>query len=157
MSAELFETTAERFLQDRELSEEVFGPAILLVTLGRPEQLLEIARSMEGQLTASIFGNLADLNDHAELIAILETKVGRLIFNAFPTGVEVCHAMVHGGVYPATSDSRSTSVGTRAINRFARLVCYQGFPQEALPDELKDKNPLGIWRLVDGALSNGSG
>jgi NADP-dependent aldehyde dehydrogenase len=154
--AELFETTAERFLEDRELSEEVFGPATLLITSSRPEHLLEIARSMEGQLTASIFGNSADLNDHAELIAILETEVGRLIFNAYPTGVEVCHAMVHGGVYPATSDSRSTSVGTRAINRFSRLVCYQGFPQEALPDELKDTNPLVIWRLIDGTFSNGS-
>ena len=153
VKAELFETTAERFLEDRELSQEIFGPATLLITAGRREQLLEIARSIEGQLTASIFGNSADLNDHAELIATLETKVGRLIFNAFPTGVEVCHAMVHGGPYPATSDSRSTSVGTRAINRFARLVCYQGFPQDALPDELKDKNPLGVWRLVDGTFS----
>ena len=154
--AELFETTADRFLEDRELSEEVFGPATLLITSSRPEHLLEIARSMEGQLAASIFGNSADLNDHAELIAILETKVGRLIFNAYPTGVEVCHSMVHGGVYPATSDSRSTSVGTRAIHRFSRLVCYQGFPPEALPDELKDTNPLVIWRLIDGTFSNGS-
>ncbi|MGB6484883.1 MAG: hypothetical protein WBE86_15460, partial [Candidatus Acidiferrales bacterium] len=84
------------------------------------------------------------------LVAILESKVGRLIFNGYPTGVEVCHAMVHGGPYPATSDGRSTSVGTQAIYRFARPVCFQSFPSAALPDELKDENPLGIWRLVDG-------
>jgi NADP-dependent aldehyde dehydrogenase len=85
-----------------------------------------------------------------DLIATLETKVGRLIFNGFPTGVEVCHAMVHGGPYPATSDGRSTSVGGRAMSRFARSVCYQDFPDAALPDELKEANPLGLWRIVDG-------
>ena len=152
VKAELFETTAESFLQDAKLGEEVFGPATLLITSGSREHLLSIARSMEGQLTASIFGTENDLKDNADLISILETKVGRLIFNAFPTGVEVCHAMVHGGPYPATSDSRSTSVGTNAINRFCRLICYQGFPPHALPDELKDENPLSIWRLVDGRI-----
>ena len=86
------------------------------------------------------------------MLAILETKVGRLVFNGFPTGVEVCHAMTHGGPYPATADGRSTSVGTRAIERFARPVCYQNFPDAALPDELKETNPLGLWRLVDGKL-----
>jgi len=150
VKAELFETTAERFLKDAKLSDEVFGPATLLITSGGREQLLEIAETMEGQLTASIFGTEDDLKDNTDLISILETKVGRLIFNAFPTGVEVCHAMVHGGPYPATSDSRSTSVGTNAINRFCRLICYQGFPPESLPDELKDENPLGIRRLVEG-------
>ena len=93
------------------------------------------------------------MRDYADLIAILETKVGRVIFNGYPTGVEVCHAMVHGGPFPATSDGRSTSVGTQAIYRFTRLICYQNFPDAALPDELKNENPLGIWRLVDGRMT----
>jgi len=117
---------------------------------------LKIARQLEGHLTATIHGNAQDLRDFADLIAILETKVGRLIFNGFPTGVEVTHAMVHGGPYPATSDGRSTSVGSQAIFRFARPVCYQGFPDQALPEELKDKNPLGIWRMVDGQMTRDS-
>jgi NADP-dependent aldehyde dehydrogenase len=86
-------------------------------------------------------------------MAILETKVGRLVVNGFPTGVEVTHAMVHGGPYPSTSDGRSTSVGTQAIFRFTRAVCYQGFPDSALPDELKDANLLGIWRMIDGEMT----
>jgi 2,5-dioxopentanoate dehydrogenase len=105
---------------------------------------------LEGHLTATIHGTDQDLLDFADLIAILETKVGRLIFNGFPTGVEVTHAMVHGGPYPATSDGQSTSVGSRAIFRFVRPFCYQGFPQAALPDELKDHNPRQIWRMIDG-------
>jgi NADP-dependent aldehyde dehydrogenase len=84
------------------------------------------------------------------LISILEQKVGRIIFNGYPTGVEVCHSMVHGGPFPATTDSRTTSVGTDAIVRFARPVCYQGFPNSVLPDELKDENPLKIMRFVNG-------
>lgn len=146
----VFQTNAGHFLEDKELSEEIFGPTTLLVKSDSPIELLEIAKKMEGQLTATIFGTEEDLHEYAHLIEVLETKVGRLIFNGFPTGVEVCHSMVHGGVYPATSDSRSTSVGTRAIERFARLVCYQDFPQSSLPDELKNENPLGIWRMVDG-------
>ncbi|MCS6817179.1 MAG: aldehyde dehydrogenase (NADP(+)) [Blastocatellia bacterium] len=148
--AALFQTDARSYLVHPDLSQEIFGPATLLVTYSHREQLLDIARQMEGQLTASIHGTEEDLLAFRDLIAILETKVGRLIFNGFPTGVEVCHAMVHGGPFPATSDGRSTSVGTRAIYRFTRPVCYQNFPNTALPDELKDENPLGIWRLVDG-------
>jgi 2,5-dioxopentanoate dehydrogenase len=112
-----------------------------------------MARSLEGHLTATIHGSEQDLEDFRDLVAILESKVGRLVFNGFPTGVEVCHAMVHGGPYPSTSDGRSTSVGTRAIFRFTRPVCYQGFPDEALPQELRDRNPLGIWRMVDGQMT----
>jgi alpha-ketoglutaric semialdehyde dehydrogenase len=97
-----------------------------------------------------VHGTEADLEAHRELVEVLEKKVGRLIFNGYPTGVEVCHAMVHGGPYPATSDGRSSSIGTLSIFRFARPVCYQDFPGAALPDELKDENPVGIWRLVDG-------
>ena len=91
-----------------------------------------------------------DLENYKDLISVLERKAGRLIINGFPTGVEVCHSMVHGGPFPATTDSRTTSVGTLAINRFVRPVSYQNFPDELLPDELKDNNPLGIWRLVNG-------
>ena len=91
-----------------------------------------------------------DLKEYADLVAVLEQKVGRLIINGYPTGVEVCHAMVHGGPFPATTDSRSTSVGTGAITRFTRPVCYQNFPTSLLPAELQDGNPLGIWRLVNG-------
>jgi NADP-dependent aldehyde dehydrogenase len=115
--------------------------------------LLALARALEGQLTATLHGTDGDIASFADLVDILEHKAGRLIVNGFPTGVEVCHAMVHGGPYPATSDSRFTSVGSRAIFRFARPVCYQDFPQAALPDELKDNNPLGILRLVNGAFT----
>lgn len=149
----LFETDAPTFLRNDKLAAEIFGPSTLLVRHSSREQLLDIARNLEGHLTATLHGTEADLRDYADLIAILETKVGRLIFNGYPTGVEVCHAMVHGGPFPATSDGRSTSVGTQAIYRFTRLICYQNFPDAALPDELKNENPLGIWRLVDSRMT----
>ncbi|HUK49052.1 MAG TPA: aldehyde dehydrogenase (NADP(+)) [Terriglobales bacterium] len=151
----LFETDAASFL-DSDLQNEIFGPTTLVVEHSTREQVLEIARSLQGHLTATIHGTEQDLRDFTDLISILETKVGRLIFNGFPTGVEVTHAMVHGGPYPATSDGRSTSVGSQAIFRFARLVCYQGFPDAALPDELKDTNPLGIWRMIDAMMTKNS-
>lgn len=146
----VFEATATDFAQQHALHSEIFGPATMLVRYTSREELLAAARSLEGHLTATIHGTEQDLREHADLLAILESKVGRLIYNGFPTGLEVCHAVVHGGPYPSTSDGRSTSVGSRAIYRFARLVCYQNFPASALPEELKDENPLGIWRLVDG-------
>lgn len=147
----LFQTEAAAFLQS-DLSGEIFGPTTLLVNDASREQILAIAKSLGGHLTATIHGTEDDLRDYADLIAVLETKVGRLLFNAFPTGVEVSHAMVHGGPYPSTSDGRSTSVGSQAIFRFARPVCYQGFPDATLPDELKNANPLKIWRMVDGEM-----
>ena len=147
----VFETDANSFIGS-DLDDEIFGPTTLLVRHSSREQVLAIARSLEGHLTATVHGTEQDLRDFADLIAILETKVGRLIFNGFPTGVEVTHAMVHGGPYPSTSDGRSTSVGTQAIFRFTRLVCYQGFPESALPEELKETNPLGIWRMIDGSF-----
>ena len=153
VGAMLFATNADSFLKEKELSSEIFGPSTLLVQDASHEQLIKIARELEGHLTATIHGTEEDLREYADLIAILENKVGRLIFNGFPTGVEVCHAMVHGGPYPATSDGRSTSVGTQAIFRFMRPVCYQGFPQSALPDALKDENPLQIWRMIDGEIT----
>lgn len=152
-SPALFRTEARAYLANSTLSEEIFGPTTLIVTYTNRDELFELLGSLEGQLTATVHGTEAELASSRELIDILQTKVGRLLFNGFPTGVEVCHAMVHGGPYPATSDGRSTSVGTRAIFRFTRQVCYQGFPDTALPDELKEENPLHIWRLVDGTLA----
>ena len=150
----LFETNAAAFVYG-DLEGEIFGPTTLLVQGCSREQMLTIARSLEGHLTATLHGTEQDLYEYADLIAILENRVGRLLFNGFPTGVEVTHAMVHGGPYPSTSDGRSTSVGSQAIFRFARPVCYQGFPDSALPDELKNANPLGIWRMLDGQMSRG--
>jgi len=149
----LFETDAACFLQNAALESEIFGPTTLLVDDCSLEDLLAIARRLEGHLTATIHGTEQDLEDYAELLSILETRVGRILFNGFPTGVEVSHAIVHGGPYPATSDGRSTSVGSQAIFRFARPLCYQGFPQAALPEELKNANPLGIWRMIDGQIT----
>ncbi|MFC4993238.1 aldehyde dehydrogenase (NADP(+)) [Rubritalea tangerina] len=146
----VFQTTAEAFLSDAALSGEVFGPATLLVQYEDGAQLQELCERLEGQLTASLFASEEALTGYAGLFQLLEQKAGRLIFNGFPTGVEVCHSMVHGGPYPATSDGRSTSVGSMAIYRFARAVSYQSFPDSALPAELQDSNPLGITRMVDG-------
>lgn len=152
----LFQTDAHSFLADPDLGAEVFGPCTTLVTYTDHAELIDVARTMEGQLTATIHGTEEDLKQESDLIRILETKAGRVLFNGYPTGVEVCHAMVHGGPYPATSDGRSTSVGTRAITRFARLVCYQNFPDAAVPDELKEGNPLGILRMIDGGITRGT-
>jgi NADP-dependent aldehyde dehydrogenase len=149
----VFETDAESFGANPDLAAELFGPSTLLVRYRTREQMLAIARGLEGQLTATIHATEQDLKDYAELVAVLEQKVGRIVVNGFPTGVEVGHAMVHGGPHPATSDSRTTSVGSRAILRFARPVCYQNFPGAALPQELQDANPLGIWRMIDGKMS----
>jgi NADP-dependent aldehyde dehydrogenase len=147
----LFSTGGREFITHPDLATEVFGPATLLVNCSRKEEMLEIARGLHGHLTATVHGTAEDLREYSELVEILEQKAGRLLFNGFPTGVEVSHAIVHGGPYPATSDGQSTSVGSQAIYRFARPVCFQNFPNEALPEELKNGNPLGIWRLVDGA------
>ena len=149
-TAVLLKTSAENYLQDNLLQEEVFGPSTLAITARTKEELINAARALHGHLTATLWATEDDLKNYSDLIAILERKVGRLIINGFPTGVEVCHSMVHGGPFPATTDSRSTSVGTLAITRFARPVSYQSFPNAFLPDELKNENPLGIWRLVNG-------
>jgi len=156
-AAVVFETDARTFLERPELSEEVFGPSTLVVRCSSPEDIDKVARSLRGQLTASIHCGAGDLDRFRSLVPILEMRAGRLIFNGFPTGVEVCPSMHHGGPYPATTDSRSTSVGTAAILRFARPICYQGFPQDALPTELRHENERGIWRLVDGRLTQGEG
>ncbi len=149
-SPALLQTTGDALLQHPELAHEIFGPSTLVVRYRDRTQLLTLAKALEGQLTASLHGTDADLAAYADLVEVLGQKAGRLVFNGFPTGVEVCHAMVHGGPFPATSDSRWTSVGSQAIYRFARPVCLQDFPQAALPEELKNENPLGIWRMLDG-------
>ena len=149
----MFETGAQMFMRQHELGEELFGPATVVVRCGSREELEAVARHLDGQLTSTIHGTDADLAEYASLVSILENKAGRLIFNGFPTGVEVCASMQHGGPYPATTDSRTTSVGTAAILRFARPIAYQNFPQSALPLELQDRNPRKIWRLVDGEMS----
>jgi 2,5-dioxopentanoate dehydrogenase len=149
----VFATDFSTFVKHPALSEELFGPSTLLVQCSSPEEMLAVAQGLEGHLTATIHGTAEDLAEYSALIAILENKVGRLIFNGFPTGVEVCASMQHGGPYPSTTDSRSTSVGTAAILRFARPIAYQNFPQAALPIELQNENPRGIWRLVDGHLT----
>jgi NADP-dependent aldehyde dehydrogenase len=146
----LFATDAKTFLGSRSLMDEVFGPSALVVQGETKDDILAIARALEGQLTATVHGTDDDVEAYRDLIAILETKAGRVVFNAFPTGVEVCHAMVHGGPFPATSDGRTTSVGTRAIERFARPVAWQDAPEGLLPDELRETNPSGITRMVDG-------
>jgi 2,5-dioxopentanoate dehydrogenase len=149
----VFATGAQTFLRHRELGEEVFGPSTVVVGCASRDEMETVARNLEGQLTATIHGTAADLAEYAALVSILEHKAGRLIVNGFPTGVEVCPSMQHGGPYPATTDSKTTSVGTAAIHRFVRPVAYQNFPQSLLPVELQDANPRGIWRLVDGAMT----
>lgn len=141
---------SSRFLSDKSLEKEVFGPSTLNIVADDKEDLINVAQNLEGHLTATLFGTEEDLQNYRELVSILKRKAGRLIFNGFPTGVEVCHSMIHGGPFPATTDSRTTSVGTSAITRFTRPVCLQNFPDSRLPDELKKNNPLKIWRLENG-------
>ncbi|MCU6432585.1 aldehyde dehydrogenase (NADP(+)) [Undibacterium sp. Jales W-56] len=148
----LFLTSGAAFLAQAALHDEIFGPASLLVACRDLNQMLEITEKLEGQLTATLQLDDADLPMAARLLPVLERRVGRILANGFPTGVEVATAMVHGGPFPSTSDGRSTSVGTGAINRFLRPVSYQNLPQALLPDALRDLNPLGIWRRRDGTL-----
>ncbi|HUV14601.1 MAG TPA: aldehyde dehydrogenase (NADP(+)) [Acidobacteriota bacterium] len=148
-----FGTKAAEFLADSDLSAEIFGPSTILVTCRSKEEVFWLARTLEGHLTSTLHANGDDLEQYQDLVPILEEKVGRLVLNGFPTGVEVCHAMHHGGPYPATTDVRETSVGSAAIGRFARPVCYQDFPESSLPVELKNSNPRGIWRLINGEFT----
>lgn len=144
-----FAVTAQDFLRNPALSQEIFGPASLMVTYSKNAELQDILRSMEGQLTATVHAGEADKKDLEPIINIITQKAGRVIFGGFPTGVEVCHSMQHGGPFPSTTDGRSTSVGTAAIYRFLRPVAYQNFPDTLLPEALQNANPLGILRLVD--------
>ncbi|WP_323000391.1 aldehyde dehydrogenase (NADP(+)) [Castellaniella sp.] len=141
-------TSAAAFLADPDgLGAEVFGASTLLIECDGLDDMIAIARALEGQLTATLHGQTADDNVWMKaLLPELELKAGRILANGFPTGVEVCHAMVHGGPFPATSDARSTSVGTMAIDRFLRPVCYQDVPQGVLPGALQDGNPWGVMQ-----------
>ena len=138
---------------DELLQEEVFGPTTIVVEVADHGELIQALHGLRGQLTATLLVEDAELDSLADVLALLEQKVGRVLFNGYPTGVEVSDAMVHGGPYPATSDARGTSVGTLAIDRFLRPVCYQNCPDSLLPDALKNANPLGIARLLDGVMS----
>ena len=148
--AHLFVTDAVDFLADRHLQAEVFGAASLIVQCSHDDEIRQVIEHLEGQLTATLHLDDEDLEQAHALLPTLERKAGRLLVNGWPTGVEVCDAMVHGGPFPATSDSRTTSVGTAAILRFLRPVCYQDFPDSLLPTALKQANPLHLRRLLDG-------
>ncbi len=144
---------ADQFLANDQLGHEVFGPFGLVVTYDSPEEAVAIAKTLQGQLTTTVLAAPDDISNHQDLIAVLTDKCGRLLLNGYPTGVEVCYAMQHGGPYPASTDSRFTSVGPDAVKRFLRPLSYQNWPDEFLPDELKNANPLGIWRTVNGGLT----
>jgi NADP-dependent aldehyde dehydrogenase len=146
----LFETDVRTFLKTPELSAEIFGPSSVLIRYRTLDEALEIARHTEPNLTATIHMSAGDEPAATSLVDALDTRVGRIVFQGYPTGVEVCHAMIHGGPYPATSDGRSTSVGGRAIDRFTRAVAFQDAPEDLLPDELRLSNPAGILRIVNG-------
>ncbi len=148
--ATLFATDANSFCSAPELSHEVFGACALLVRCADEDEMVGVAEALEGQLTATIHLAAADHPFARVLLPILETRAGRILANGWPTGVEVCHAMVHGGPFPATSDPRTTSVGTLSIRRFLRPVCYQGLPDALLPASLQADNPFRLARCVDG-------
>ena len=150
--AGLFATDAGAFRTNHAMQDEIFGASSLVVRCKDEAELVSILESLEGQLTAALHISQGDHPAVRRLLPLLERKAGRILVNGFGTGVEVAHAMVHGGPYPSTSDGRSTSVGTLAIARFLRPVCYQDLPGDLLPEELKDGNPLKVWRLVDGKL-----
>jgi NADP-dependent aldehyde dehydrogenase len=145
-SPAVFTISIKDFLRHQALQHEMFGPATLVVRGSLPEIQTAIS-GLEGQLTASLHSSEAELVANTSLVTALQERAGRLIFNGFPTGVEVCNSMVHGGPFPSTSDGRSTSVGTMAIYRFCRPVAWQSFPDTALPLELQEDNPLGIRRM----------
>lgn len=151
--ATLLKTDAKTFISSETLKEEAFGHASLLVTCENEQELLAVIKSLPGQLSGTIQADEDELAQHPELIESLLQKVGRLVVNNFPTGVEVCESMMHGGPFPASSDVRFTSVGTASIQRFIRPICLQNYPKSLLPDSLKDNNPLNINRLIDGKYS----
>ena len=148
-----FSTEARHFLADPALREEVFGASSVLIRCPDAVTMRQIIEQLEGQLTVTLQMDDEDLEYAKTILPALECKAGRVLVNGFPTGVEVAHAMVHGGPFPATSDGRSTSVGSLAIQRFLRPVCYQDFPAGLLPAALRDGNPLGVPRRMNGKLT----
>ncbi|MBC7947741.1 MAG: aldehyde dehydrogenase (NADP(+)) [Chitinophagaceae bacterium] len=145
--------SGEAFLNNPVLHMEVFGPYSLVVRCKDLTEMTQIANHIEGQLTATLMATEADISYHEELVDAIRSICGRFILNSVPTGVEVCQSMHHGGPYPATTDSRFTSVGADGIKRFARPVAYQNWSNDQLPQELKNENTLGIWRTVNDKLS----
>ncbi len=137
------------FLENPLLHQEVFGPYSLVVRCDGMEEMLQVARKLEGQLTCTLMATPEDVMSYPDLVEAIKLLCGRIILNGVPTGVEVCRAMQHGGPFPATTDSRFTAVGADGIRRFARPQSWQNWPEVLLPDELKDTNPLGIWRMVN--------
>jgi len=135
------------------LHKEVFGPFSMLVKCKDENELLQVALTMEGQLTCSLMATDEEAHRHKKLVETLQDICGRFVMNGVPTGVEVALAMQHGGPFPATTDSRFTAVGADGIKRFARPVCFQNWSNDLLPDELKNENPLGLWRTVNNALT----
>lgn len=148
--------SAKTFLANPLLHQEVFGPYSLMIKCKDEGELLAVANAMEGQLTTTLMATNGDIKAHQQLLNEIQEICGRLIFNNVPTGVEVALSMHHGGPYPSSTDSRFTSVGADGIKRFARPLCYQNWDDEFLPDELKNANPLKIWRTVDNVLTQGS-
>lgn len=155
-STAIIKTNAQGFINNPVLSEEVFGPFGIIVICENQEELIQIAQNLKGQLTITVSATSDDVRENAELINLLKDKCGRLLFNGMPTGVEVVYAMQHGGPFPATTDSRFTSVGPDAVKRFVRPISFQNWSDEFLPEELKNENPLQISRIVDGEVNSGS-
>ena len=143
------QVSGQTFLANPLLHEEVFGPYSLMVSCKNEQELVTILKSVSGQLTTTVMGTVQDLEEHSKLVDLLPSIAGRILFNGAPTGVEVCASMVHGGPYPATTDSRFTAVGINAVKRWVRPVCYQNWPDSLLPLALQNANPLNIWRMVD--------
>ena len=144
--------TGAAFLNNPVLHREVFGPYSIIISCHDEKELLAVAQHLEGQLTASVMATHQDILENEALLEAIKNLCGRLIYNNVPTGVEVCLSMHHGGPFPATTDSRFTSVGADGIKRFARPMAYQNWPDQLLPEELKAGNPLGIWRTVNNEL-----
>ena len=138
------------FLKNPKLHQEVFGPFSIVVRCADASELQQVLDKLEGQLTGTILGNAEEIKKYAKIVDALQGRVGRIIFNGVPTGVEVCPSMQHGGPFPASTDSRFTSVGTSASKRWLRPVSFQNWPAELLPDALKNENPLGLSRIVNG-------
>ena len=155
-AAFVMKTSGETFLKNNQLAKEVFGPSTLIVQCKTEAELMSVAQNIEGQLTVTLHATSNDIKKFNGLIFTLERKAGRILWGGVPTGVEVCPSMFHGGPYPATTDGRSTSVGTLAMKRFLRPVCFQNFPQKHLPEEIKNKNSRGIWRLINNQLTKDS-
>jgi NADP-dependent aldehyde dehydrogenase len=155
-SAALLQVIAADFISNPQLQNEIFGPASMIVKCKNETELQQAISSLHGQLTGTVFATIDDIQHFADCICQLTDKVGRLVYNSVPTGVEVTHAMVHGGPFPATTDARSTSVGSDAIKRFVRPICLQDCPAELLPSELQNENPLHIMRKLNGVYTSES-